>query len=260
MSKQTIYMGFDSREKVTYDVARHSILTRTSVPTRIVPIEIDNPEYQKILTRPIEKRKGDNDVTQLWCPISDAPMSTEFAISRFIVPFITKGGWVLFMDPDMVALDDISKLFEFANKENEKFAVMVVKHDHQPTEEKHDAGQLQTSYPRKNWSSLVLWNLDHHAHKKFTVKELNTWPGRDLHAFKWLKDEEIGELPQEWNFLVGVNEGDLEKQKILHYTNGQPGWQGWEPQETDKIWNDELAQLQKDKSVYYQQYLDRIKK
>lgn len=244
-------MGFDSREKLTYDVARHSILNRASKHTTIIPIELTNQEYKKILTRPVMK-KGN----QLYCPISDAPMSTEFANSRFIIPFIHKKGWVLFVDCDIICQTDIKELFELADP---KYAVMVVKHNHVPTAATHDAGMIQTVYARKNWSSVILWNLDHPAHKNFTVKNLNEWPGRDLHAFKWLKDEEIGELPLEWNYLVDVNPAEgLTTAKILHYTDGQPGWENWEPKESDAAFNAEMEVWRSHKSTYYSEYLKRV--
>lgn len=252
----TIFMGFDKREETAYDVARYSILSRTSQPTKVYPLELGRGRLQKILTRPVQWKKNDNGVDQLWCPISDAPMSTEFAISRFAVPFLKESGWALFIDSDMVCLDDISNLFALADN---RYAVMVVKHKHEPTEKYHDAGQLQTFYSRKNWSSVVLWNLDHQANKRLTLEALNSWPGRDLHAFKWLHDDEIGELPQQWNYLVGVNEpANLSDQKMLHYTNGQPGWKEWIPQETDYVFNEELENYTRERYSFYTQYLQRI--
>jgi lipopolysaccharide biosynthesis glycosyltransferase len=195
---------------------------------------------------------------QLYCPISDAPMSTEFANSRFIIPFIKQKGWALFVDCDIVCLTDIKELFALAD---EKYAVMVVKHNHVPTEATHDAGMIQTKYARKNWSSVVLWNLDHPAHKRFTVENLNTWPGRDLHAFKWLKDEEIGELPLEWNYLVDVSPAEkMPSAKILHYTNGQPGWETWEPKESDAAFNEEMKTWLAHKGTYYNEHLARVEK
>lgn len=235
-------MGHDRREALAYAVAKYSILNRT-IPNQvnIIPLKLTTTP---MLTRSIEQRKNDLGNNQLWCPISDSPMSTEFAISRFAVPFLQPGGgWALFMDCDMVCLGDIRELFEYADS---KYAIQVVKHKHEPTEEYHDAGLLQTLYKRKNWSSVMLWNLDHPSHKNLTIEKLNTVPGRNLHAFDWLQDDEIGELPQEWNFLVGVNEGKLEDQKMLHYTNGQPGWSSWIPQDTDYIFNEELKRYNRD--------------
>lgn len=251
-----IYMGYDSRETLAYEVARYTILSRANTETKIIPLELGSGRLQRILTRPVEWKVNENGVDQLWCPISDAPMTTEFAISRFAIPFLQESGKALFIDCDMVCLDDITNLF---NLMDEKYAVMVVKHNYQPTEKFHDAGLLQTFYSRKNWSSVVLWNLDHPSNENLTLEALNTWPGRDLHAFKWLKDEEIGELPQEWNYLVGINKAaNLRDQKMLHYTDGQPGWSGWVPQETDVVFNEECAKMHKQKYDFYGNYLKRV--
>src|SRR4029078_12458477 len=100
----TIYMGYDPRETLAYDIARFSILSRTNTETKIYPLELGSGRLQRILTRPIEWRTNDNGVKQLWCPISNAPMTTEFAISRFAIPFLKDKGWALFIDCDMVCL------------------------------------------------------------------------------------------------------------------------------------------------------------
>lgn len=234
-------MGFDSREKLTYDVARHSILSRTSKPeeTIVIPIELAHMRARGLLTRPIEMKDG-----KMWCPISQAPMATEFAISRFCVRGLAQRGLALFVDSDIVCLDDITKLFALADP---KYAVMVVKHNHKPIETTKMDGQIQTTYHRKNWSSVVLWNLDHPGHKDLTWDALNNWPGRDLHAFKWLKDEEIGELTVRWNYLAGVDktipESEVDdKVGIVHFTLGGPWLPDWSGGPLDRIWRKEKEQ------------------
>lgn len=211
-NKLQVYLGYDPREDAAYQVARNSIWKRTKEPLNIYPLRLN---HLPMLTRPIEKRDG-----KLWCPISEAPMSTEFAISRFCVPFLQESGWALFADCDILCHEDITNLFELADP---RYAIMVVKHKFGAgySNQKMD-GQIQTSYNRKNWSSVVLWNLDHAANKKFHIEHLNTWPGRDLHAFKWLEDSEIGELPQKWNWLINVTPGRPEREGIWHYTLGLP--------------------------------------
>lgn len=188
-------------------------------------------KHLSMLTRPIEVK---ND--QLWCPISKAPMSTEFAISRFCVPFLQDEGWALFTDCDIVCWSDINELFARADP---KYAVMVVKHG---SEMQGDAfkmdRQVQTYYTRKNWSSVVLWNCEHPANKGLTLLRLNQWPGRDLHAFKWLKDEEIGELPDKWNHLINVTPGEPKREGIWHYTLGGPWFPDWVPRRYDKEWQE----------------------
>lgn len=237
MKKMTVYMGWDPREKIAYDVARYSILRRSSSPksVQVLPLELNKPAIKDILTRPIEFKDG-----KLWCPISEAPMATEFAISRFCVPFLKNNGWALFCDCDILCLTDIKEIFDLAD---EKYAVMVVKHNHNPSETLKMDNQIQTTYSRKNWSSVILWNCGHPSNKKLTLENLNTWPGRDLHAFKWLNDDEIGELPPEWNFLVGVTP-EIESPKILHYTLGGAWFKDWKINDYDKIWLSELAEME----------------
>jgi lipopolysaccharide biosynthesis glycosyltransferase len=232
--KYKIYIGYDPREHLAYDVARHSILTRTDPRlVHIVPLELKN--LGDVLTRPIENRDG-----KLWCPISEAPMATEFAISRFCIPLIQNKGWALFVDCDIICLADISELFALADS---NYAVMVVKHNQESGSDTKMDGQVQTYYSRKNWSSVVLWNLAHPSNRALTLEALNTWPGRDLHAFKWLKDEEIGSLPQEWNHLVGVTPDSPVVPKILHYTLGGPWFKDWKSGPLDDVWSQERTKL-----------------
>jgi lipopolysaccharide biosynthesis glycosyltransferase len=245
-----VYLGWDSREPLAYNVARASILRRTKHPIQVVPLDL---KHLDILTRPIEHRNG-----QMWCPISDAPMSTEFAISRFCVPFLQDHGWALFADCDIICWSDIQELFDLAE---DKYAVMVVKHPtyaipdstltaygiktRRESEKKAESikmdGQIQTLYERKNWSSVVLWNCDHPSNIKLTRERLNNWPGRDLHAFKWLEDSEIGELPQHWNWLINVTKGEPERKGIWHFTEGGPWLEGWKEAKHDKDWIEAIS-------------------
>jgi hypothetical protein len=234
MNPLQIFIGWDPREHAAYEVAEWSIKWRASVPVLVTPLVLAHLGH--IMCRPVERRDG-----KLWCPISEAPMATEFAISRFAVPFIQREGWALFCDCDVLCLDDIAELFALAD---ERFAVMVVKHNHQPKAETKMDGQHQTKYPRKNWSSVVLWNCSHPAHARLTHDRLNHWPGRDLHAFKWLEDSEIGELPTEWNWLVGYHHGDPITAKLLHLTSGGPWLNDWQCGQCDWLWNRERRHLE----------------
>ena len=237
MRTYRIYLGYDEREKKAYDVARFSFLRRTSDPkqTIVFPVELEHLRLNGILNRPVEKKDG-----KLWCPISQAPMATEFAISRFAVPFMAKKGWALFADCDVVCFDDVAKLFDLAD---EKYALMCVKHNYRPAEQTKMDGQIQTTYFRKNWSSVMLFNCDHPSNSKLTLETLNKWPGRDLHAFTWLKEEEIGSLPAKWNQLVGVNE-PITKEGIVHWTLGGPWFKDWKGANHDQMWLDEAKDAQ----------------
>jgi len=140
-SKLTIYLGFDSRERPAYDVARSSLLQRTHPRNaEVVALQLGSALLAPILKRPIEKRDG-----KLWCPISEAPMATEFAISRFCVPFLQKKGWALFADCDILCRADIAELFALAD---DRYAVMAVKHGKLEGAGAKMDGQVQTVYPR----------------------------------------------------------------------------------------------------------------
>jgi len=228
MKYKSIFIGFDERERGAYNVARASIESRSTVPLHVQSIKLSKLKKLGILNRPIEQKDG-----KMWCPISQAPVATEFAFSRFGIPFLQREGWALFVDCDILCLSDIKELFDLAD---DKYAVMVVKH-------KHDSGvatkmdaQAQVYYSRKNWSSVMLFNCGHPAHQKLTKEALNTWPGRDLHAFKWLSDEEIGALPTHWNWLVNVTPGIPERKGIWHYTLGGPWFPNWKPTVLDDAW------------------------
>lgn len=218
-----VYIGWDGREMDAYEVAKHSILKRTESATCHA---LSVTSLCGILTRPVY-RQGN----RMWCPISKAPMATEFAVSRFAVPFLQRG-WALFVDSDIVCLSDIKELFDLADP---KYAVMCVKHKQKEGPATKMDGQAQTFYARKNWSSVVLWNCDHTAHDRFTLQSLNSWPGRDLHAFKWLQDSEIGELPPNWNYLVDVNLRP-DPIKLAHFTLGGPWFKDWKGGSCDDIW------------------------
>jgi len=229
MKPLSIFLGYDPREHEAYRVAYSSIDRRASQPVLISPLYL--PHLTHIMTRHIQRTKTPNQQPEfsLWCPISEAPMSTEFANSRFCVPFIQESGWALFADCDVLCLGDISDLFALAD---DRYAVMVVKHNYQPDRATKMDGQIQTQYNRKLWSSVVLWNCSHIAHRRLTRERLNNWPGRDLHAFKWLEDDEIGDLPPEWNHLVGIDP-IVKAPQLLHFTLGGP----WFPDSLDCGYN-----------------------
>jgi hypothetical protein len=110
-----------------------------------------------------------------------------------------------------------------------------VKHEHQPAATTKMNGHAQTQYARKNWSSVVLFQCGHPANRALTRELVNTVPGRDLHAFCWLKDEEIGSLPAEWNYLVGVSPSNPNP-ALVHYTTGTPAMPGYEHGEFSDEW------------------------
>jgi lipopolysaccharide biosynthesis glycosyltransferase len=223
-----IFVGLDSREPQAYDVAVHSLRKHSIAPLLIEPLALHKLEQQRLMTRPRVVRDG-----KLYDLISQAHMSTEFAITRFLPPLLAQTGWVAFVDSDIVALHDIGALF--ARRDDSK-AVMVVKHaqTYNGVGTKMD-NQVQYYYSRKNWSSVMLFNCDHPANDALTLELINSVPGRDLHAFCWLNDQHIGELDPEWNWLVGVQ--PYSAPKLAHFTLGGPWFENWSPRQFDEIWH-----------------------
>lgn len=208
-----VFVGYDSREVAAYHVLCHSILARSSIPVSFVPL--NKSMIASHIHRP-------ND------PLS----STEFSFSRFLTPFLSGyEGWSAFMDCDMLMTTDISELFSYAD---DRYALRVVKHDYVPKSDTKFFNQTQSKYRRKNWSSIMLFN--NARCKALTPEVVNTETGLFLHQFVWLEDEEIGELPVEWNFLVGEYEKPAETPKLIHYTLGGPYIEGYEDCDYADLW------------------------
>ncbi len=217
-----IFIGYDSREPIAYHVLSHSIIQRATRPVSITPLIQD-------------QLRGIGAYTRERCPTE----STDFSLTRFLVPYLSDyEGISLFLDCDMLCLDDIADLeFEAAKSVilEDSRAVWVCKHDYTPLGADKFLGQKQTAYPRKNWSSLMLF--DNAKCKSLTPDYVNTASGLDLHRFNWMPDEQIGCLPLEWNWLVG--EYPDREAKMLHYTLGGP----WFPDcksTMDAPWFEEL--------------------
>lgn len=232
---RSVWIGWEPREADAFAVARHSINRRARLRVPVLGLQLKPCRARGLYYRPTERREG-----QLWDVVSNAPMATEFACSRFLVPRLARsmfgGGWALFMDCDMLVRTDINALFDQCYEDK---AVMVVKHEHKPAEGVKMDGQMQTAYARKNWSSVCAFNLDHPANEELTPRLVNTLPGRDLHAFCWLDDDDIGELHPRWNYLVGHTEG-VRNPGVVHFTDGSPAMPGYETCEYADEWRTEL--------------------
>jgi lipopolysaccharide biosynthesis glycosyltransferase len=220
-----VYIGWDEREQEAYKAAVRS-LAAVSPQALVTPLKAEKLAACGLLRRSQDRRGVIYDLP------SNAPCSTDFAISRFLVPHLAQTGWALFTDCDVIFLSDIAELFEQADPDK---AVMVVKHPNLPSQGVKMDGQAQVAYPRKNWSSVILWNADHPANRRLSLQDVNERPGRDLHAFYWLADSEIGSLSPDWNWLVGVQEKPLFP-KIAHFTLGCPGLPNWNGAEHDELW------------------------
>lgn len=196
----SIFIGYDPREAVAYHVCTNSIIRQSSQPVSITPLALNVlKDYKETHT------DGSN----------------HFIYSRFLVPHLMNyQGWAIFMDGDMLLRDDINKLWELRD---ESKAVQVVKHEYKTRLTEKYLGAKNEDYPRKNWSSVILWNCGHPANAVVTPEFVQSATGAQVHRFTWLDDSLIGELPIVWNWLpdeFGANSDA----KLLHYTLGTPSF------------------------------------
>ena len=211
-----VFIGYDDREAVAFNVLSHSIHARASTPVTVAPVRLSQLEgvYRR-----------DRNVLQ----------STDFSFSRFLTPWLCDyEGWALFMDCDMLMLEDVAEAWKLRD---ERFAVQVVKHHHVPREETKFLGAAQTKYEKKNWSSVMLMNCA--RCRALTPEYVNAATGLELHQFKWLGDDAlIGELPSRWNHLVGYDapRGDA---ALVHFTIGGPYFDEYSDCEYAREWRSE---------------------
>jgi len=198
MEKIKLVVGFDQREAVAYHAFCQSVLEKSSLPVMFLPLASNAlPGYQE----------------------THKDASNAFVYSRFLTPWLNDfAEWAVFADGDMICLKDIKTLWDL--RDNTK-AVQVIKHEYQTKAPIKYFGNKNENYPRKNWSSLILWNCGHSKNKILTPDFVKNKPGSYLHRFSWLDDEEIGSLPLEWNWLTTEYE-DNYAASLLHYTLGTP--------------------------------------
>ena len=195
-----IFIGYDHREAIAYHVCVNSIIRHSSKPVSVTPLALQN-------MRDYQEKHTDG--------------SNQFIYSRFRVAHLMEyKGWAIFMDGDMLLREDIEKLW--AQRDDSK-AVMVVKHDYKTKMTEKYLGAKNENYPRKNWSSVILWNCGHTANRGVTPEFIENATGAQLHRFTWLDDSLIGELPIEWNWLPDEFGSNLNA-KLLHYTLGTPSF------------------------------------
>ena len=225
-----VFIGWDPSQMRVWNVAARSLQRHASRPVEVERLDMIHLRHRGLYWRPTEAREHG-----YWDVISDAPMSTGHAISRFLVPALCDyNGWALFTDGDVLFRRDVSDLFALADPMK---AVQVVQHAHVPSETTKMDGHMQTLYMRKNWSSVVLWNCSHQANRALTVDLVNTIPGRDLHRFCWLEDCLVGKLPPLWNWLVGHSDVAIDP-AIVHFTDGDPSLPGYEQQPFADEWRE----------------------
>ncbi len=213
-----VFIGYDQIESRAWAIAARSL--RHHCPeTAVTRLDVRGLRNAGLYSRSQYVDQG-----QRYDAVDGKPFSTEFSFSRFLVPaLMLYEGWALFVDSDVMFRESAQALFELADDSK---AVMVVQHDYRPEFERKMRGQLQSRYPRKNWSSVILWNCGHPLNRTLTPHIVNTWPGSDLHGFRWLPDDAIGALPVEWNWLEGHNDTAI-RPSLVHFTRGTPDMPGY---------------------------------
>jgi lipopolysaccharide biosynthesis glycosyltransferase len=216
-----LFIGYDPREAIAFYVFCQSVLQNTTVPVKINPLALS-------------QLKEFNETHQ--------DRSNDFIYSRFLTPYLSNfKGWAVFADGDMICQGDLKELIEMADPSK---ALMVVKHNYETKASKKYLGNVNENYPRKNWSSVILWNCEHPKHKILTPTFVSKQTGKYLHRFSWLEDDEIGELPIEWNWLATEYDRN-EKAKLIHFTLGTPCFKDYQNSDMAEIWYDYYQNTQK---------------
>lgn len=244
--KCSVFIGFDPREPAEFAVARQSVERNALKHWPICGLVLSKLQAAGLYRRPTRQAVNSDGHVVMIDELSvrddyDGRISTQHAISRFLVPHLAREGWALFIDGDTMVCSNLAPLF--ASLDYSK-ALYCVHHDYAPAAGTKMDGQAQTRYPRKNFSSVMVFNCEHPANEGLTLDAVNTWPGRDLHAFKWLEDRHIGKLDQSWNVLVGHTDPEVVP-NIIHWTSGTPAMLGYENVEYADLWRqarDEWAQ------------------
>ena len=208
-----LVVGFDQKEAVAYHTFVQSVIENASIPVRFMPLNIKSLKvYNETHT------DGSN----------------EFIYSRFLVPHLMNfKGWAIYVDGDMICVEDIKKLWDLRDK---KYAVQVVQHDYKTKVTKKYWGNKNENYPRKNWSSVVIWNCEHEKHKILSPKFIQNQTGSFLHRFNWLNDDEIGNIDKKWNWLAMEYEEEKDI-NLIHYTIGTPCFKEYSNEAFSSYWN-----------------------
>jgi lipopolysaccharide biosynthesis glycosyltransferase len=195
-----IFIGYDPREATVFHVCANSIIRNSTSPVSIVPVALN-------LFKDYNETHTDG--------------SNHFIYTRFLVPYLMHWiGHAIFIDGDMIVRSDITELW---NLRDSTFDVQVVKHDYKTKMPVKYLGAKNEDYPRKNWSSVILWNCNSFPNRILTPEYIMRATGKELHRFTWLDDNRIGELPKEWNWLPDEY-GANPDAKLLHYTLGAPSF------------------------------------
>jgi lipopolysaccharide biosynthesis glycosyltransferase len=216
-----IFVGFDGKvEPVAYHTFCQSIIEKSSIPVSFTPLALNTlSEYKETHT------DGSN----------------AFIYSRFLVPYLCDfKGMALFVDGDMICRTDIAEIL-WEHDQDE--ALKVVKHYYQTKHPVKYLGAKNEDYPKKNWSSVMLWNCGHHLNKQLTPQFVMDKPGKYLHRFEWLKHEDqVGKLDDTWNWLETEYEYNPDA-KLVHHTLGTPCFKDYQSTDYSQEWWDTYQRM-----------------
>ncbi|NDB64527.1 MAG: glycosyltransferase [Euryarchaeota archaeon] len=195
-----VFIGYDPREAIAFHTCVNSIIRHATQPVSIRPLALN-------LLSGYRETHTDG--------------SNHFIYSRFLVPYMTGfTGRAIFIDGDMIVKADIAQLWQLADTLGD-FDVAVVKHDYKTKMPIKYLGAKNEDYPRKNWSSVMLFNCMADACRKLLPEYIQNTTGAHLHRFHWTSDDRVAELPREWNWLAEEYD-DNPQAKLVHYTLGTP--------------------------------------
>jgi len=224
-ARTKVFVGYDSREDIAWQVCRHSLQRHASTPVDVIALRQPVLRDLGLYKRPV-----------------DATASTEFSLTRFLTPYLAANhDWAVFVDCDFLFTQDI---VEMLNGLDQSKALYVVQHAYEPNHAVKMDGKPQTTYPRKNWSSFMVFNNRHPSVRALTPEVVNAAAPSYLHRFEWLQDDEIGALPLEWNFLVGEYPRPSNIPAAIHYTNGGPWFERWTDVDFGDLWIKERDTLE----------------
>lgn len=187
-----IFIGYDPREAVAYHVCQQSIIENCADPSQL--------SFHPVCG---EMRDGSN----------------TFIYARFLVPHLCDfRGYAIFIDGDMLVRSDIRELWDLKRSDR---GAMVVQHDYKTKHATKYLGNPNADYPRKNWSSVIVWNCGFFPNRVLTPEYVGKSTGAHLHRFSWLADDRIGALPETWNKLV-LEQPLEDDDKLRHFTIGSP--------------------------------------
>lgn len=216
-----IYVGYDTREDIAFQVCRYSLERHASAEIAVHPLKQTTLRELGLYARPI-----------------DAKATTEFSLTRFLTPYLAAhDGWSIFVDCDFVFTVDVN---EILNEVDPAKAVYAVQHEYVPKNAVKMDGKAQTLYPRKNWSSFMMFNGAHPDVRALTPEIVNTAAPSFLHRLSWVKDDaDIGALDLKWNFLEGEYPMPEQTPNAVHFTNGGPWFSEWQTVDFADLWTAE---------------------